>query len=177
MAWAGGRAACMYFALVPQTCFQRSSTGNGNKYDYYTKRREPHTACTDNKCERPGGLVAAVDANGVIGSSRPERGKHTGTPDACVLGCKPGYTGSATWTCKADNSRVTASYQSTGAKTTWCAAIACTATGYAGTAGSCTCASGYSGTVTYSGGAPTGCTADCAANGGFPATAAGQTTE
>ena len=39
-------------------------------------------------------------------------------------------------------------------------AAACTATGYAGTAGSCTCAAGYEGTVTYdvATGATSGCT-------------------
>ncbi len=48
----------------------------------------------------------------------------------------------------------------TGTDTT-CEAIACTSTGYTGSAGACTCATaaGYSGTVAYSGGATTGCTA------------------
>ena len=39
-----------------------------------------------------------------------------------------------------------------------CSAISCNPTGYTGTAGSCTCETGYWGTVTYSNGAPAGCT-------------------
>jgi len=41
-----------------------------------------------------------------------------------------------------------------------CEAIPCTRKGYAGTAGFCTCAHGYEGTVTYHLGEPTGCIGD-----------------
>ena len=47
---------------------------------------------------------------------------------------------------------------------TTCVAVSCAVDGYAGAEGACTCDSGYSGTVVYVDGQPTGCSENsCAA--------------
>ncbi len=49
---------------------------------------------------------------------------------------------------------------------TSCSKIPCTSSGYTGNAGACSCASGFTGTVSYSGGAPRGCVAvGCSSTG------------
>jgi len=79
----------------------------------------PHTACTDSTCEVPAARMIESDANAAIGEPCPDHGSHVAeTPHVCALGCKPGYSGDATWTCKADSSYVTASYQ--GSTVPWC---------------------------------------------------------
>ena len=60
---------------------------------------------------------------------------------------------------------------STTTNATSCTAISCTAAGYTGTSGACKCASGYSGTVTYTGGVLGGCAAIPCTTLGYTGTA------
>ena len=106
------------------------------------------------------GTWVAVAGNGrtctTISCSLPG---YAGIPGVCT--CANGYSGIAIYSngavdgCSAcpTNSWATAGNSRT------CKAISCSTPGYTGSPGICICASGYTGTVSYSNGLPTGCTA------------------
>eukprot|EP00808_Paulinella_micropora_P027788 g63663.t1 len=104
---------------------------------------------------------------------------YAGTAGACT--CASGYYGTVSYSggfpvgctaCQTCPSNTYANGGCSGSQNRICTAIPCTYTGYTGTAGACTCASGYYGTVSYSGGFPVGCTGiSCLSPVGYNGTA------
>jgi hypothetical protein len=84
---------------------------------------------------------------------------YSGTPGSC--NCVAGYGGTPV----DNNGTLTGCTQCTGntwaqaGNSTVCEPVSCSAVGYTGTSGACTCALGYYGTVTYTNGVLGGCTA------------------